>query len=151
MCEKRIHIYIHVTGKVTEYYEAANMSQQDKSSSECVLTYKWHQNVLIQRLDLDLNRYFRVDKKNIVELTLDADCQHVGLGWGMIWLLVLFIIIIITSIIITTRHISNWPSRQGGSTPPHLVLPPAPCSSGCKSLLATRWSDNLYYHQIIIR
>ena len=72
MWEKRIHIYIHVTGKVTEYYEAANMPQHDKSS-ECVIMYKCHQNVLMERLDLDLNRYFRVDKKNIVELTLDAD------------------------------------------------------------------------------
>ena len=45
-----------------------------------VIMYKCHQNVLMERLDLDLNRYFRVDKKNIVELTLDADCEHVGLG-----------------------------------------------------------------------
>ena len=76
---KRIYIYIHVTGKVTEYYEAANKPQHDKSS-ECVITYKCHQNVLMERLDLDLNRYFRVDKKNIIKLTLDADCEHVGLG-----------------------------------------------------------------------
>ena len=79
MWEKELIFHIQVTGKVTEYYEAANMPQDDKSS-ECVIMYKCHQNVLMERLDLDLNRYFRVDKKNIVELTLDADCEHVGLG-----------------------------------------------------------------------